>query len=126
MSGKMGRMNRKVTVRKRFTPLQRADLLADYRASGLTQREFAAQAGISLACLSIWLRREKDAAPAPGKRVSLLEIPSVSLPASFSTPGPSALASSYKVHFVSGLSLEIPRGFSISEARELLNLARSL
>lgn len=119
-------MNQKVSVRKRFTPAERADLLADYRASGLTQREFVAKAGITLACLSIWLRREKGAAPAPGKQISFLEIPSASLPPSFSAPSPSALASSYKVHFASGLSLEIPRGFSISEARDLLNLARSL
>lgn len=124
----MGGMNQKVSVRKRFAPAERARLLADYRASGLTQREFVAKAGISLACLSIWLRREKDAGPASGRTVSFLEIPSASLPSSFSTPIPSAagLAYYYKVHFPGGLSLEIPRGFSISEARDLLNLARAL
>ncbi len=121
-------MNEKISVRKRFTPAERGRMLADYRASGLTQREYAAKAGISLACLSIWLRREKDGGPAPGRQVSFLEIPSASMPLSFSPPIPSAPAEAafYKVHFPDGLSIEIPRGFSLSEARDLISLTRAL
>ena len=122
-------MNQKVSVRqKKFAPAERAELLADYRFSGLTQREFVAKAGISLACLCIWLRREKEAGGVAGRQVSFMEIPSQSLPLSFLTPVPSAPAEAagYKVHFPGGLSIEVPRGFSTSEARDLLNLARTL
>jgi hypothetical protein len=44
---------------KRYTVAERAKILADCRAADLTQREFAAKAGISLACLSIWLRKAR-------------------------------------------------------------------
>jgi hypothetical protein len=121
-------MNEKVSVRKRFSPAERSRLLNDYRASGLTQREFAAQAGISLACLSIWLRRERDAGPAPVGQVSFVEIPSAPPRDSFPTPLGSASAESfcYKAHFPGGISIDVPRGFCLSEARDLFNLARSV
>jgi transposase-like protein len=52
-------MNESFRGRKRYTTAERAEILAEYRASDLTQREFVAEAGISLACLSIWLRKAK-------------------------------------------------------------------
>lgn len=49
---------------RRFTPEQRARLLTRYRASGLTQREFAERAGVTLSALQGWLyRRGKSSAP---------------------------------------------------------------
>jgi len=41
------------------TPEQRAQILADYRQSGLTQKVFAAQTGIGNSTLSLWLRKAK-------------------------------------------------------------------
>jgi hypothetical protein len=41
--------------RRIFTPEQRAEIVKRYRQSGLKQREFAAQEGISLASLNNWL-----------------------------------------------------------------------
>jgi len=43
--------------RRHRTPRERADLLAAYHKTGLTQREFAARKGLSLSCPSIWLRK---------------------------------------------------------------------
>lgn len=53
-------MNESFRGRKHYTTAERAKILADYRGSDLTQREFVAKAGISLACLSIWLRKAKE------------------------------------------------------------------
>ena len=100
--------------RKRFTPAERLKILADYKASGLTQRAFADRAGVSLSCLSIWLRRQKQSAPETTPS-AFLELP----------PPPGAPAG-YKFQWPGGLSLELPRGFSPAEARELLQLARAL
>ena len=50
--------------RRIFTPEQRAEFVRGYQQSGLRQREFAMQAGISLASLSNWLRRERRQARA--------------------------------------------------------------
>lgn len=56
-------MSEKIRGQKRYSLEERARILGDYHASGLTQREFVATAGISLACLSMWLRRAKLGRP---------------------------------------------------------------
>jgi len=51
----------------RFTDVERADFVALYRNSGLTQRAFADQHGLNLASFNRWLHRFKadTAAPCP-------------------------------------------------------------
>ena len=49
--------------RRRFTADERANLVALYRQSGLTQRAFARQHGIKLGTLQQWLCRFKTQAP---------------------------------------------------------------
>ena len=49
-------MIRHLKRQRQRTLNERAALLAEYDNSGLTQREFAARNGLSLTCLSIWLR----------------------------------------------------------------------
>jgi transposase-like protein len=58
-------MSDDVSVRKKYSPEDRARILADYHASGLTQREFVAKAGISLTCLNVWSRRARLAGSGP-------------------------------------------------------------
>ena len=110
-----GVMRNAIVVRKRFTAAERARALEEYRASGLTQREFAARVGISAGSLYNWLRRDRNGSSPAGK-VSFLEIPA-------STARPVA---GYKVHFPDGLAVEAPRGFAPAELKEVLRLAREL
>jgi transposase-like protein len=42
--------------RRRFTPQERARVVAEYEGSGLTQRVFVGKHGLSLATLTNWLR----------------------------------------------------------------------
>ena len=114
------------SVRKRFTPAQRRQILADYQAGGLTQREFASRAGVSLASLGKWLRaRRLSPAEPSGPGFLELPLPSAARPASGGPEAPGSQGA-YKMHLPDGLCLELPRGFSPEEARQLLQLARAL
>ncbi len=60
---------------KRSTPASRAKLVAAYRASGLTQAEFAERRGIKVSTLQSWLyRRERRAGNRDGQPVTFLEV----------------------------------------------------
>jgi transposase-like protein len=60
---------------KRSTPASRAKLVAAYRASGLTQAEFAERRGINVATLQSWLyRRDRRAARPSVEPVTFLEV----------------------------------------------------
>ena len=62
--------------RRRFSPAERAGLLAEYHRSQLTQREFVAQHELSLATLTNWLRQERLGATAPPRgSVPFAELP---------------------------------------------------
>ena len=59
-------MQKSSRVRKRLTPAQRVKILSAYRRSGLPQRDFALQAGISVSALQQWLRKAAAAGePSP-------------------------------------------------------------
>lgn len=100
--------------RRHFTEEERTGLLRAYQESGLTQREFAAQNGMSLSWLSIWLRksRKSDKVGEPGRLVRL--------PIELEMGGRPRLT--YKIGFSSGQSLEVSAGFDIEEVRELCKL----
>jgi hypothetical protein len=49
-------MENESSIRRRRTPAERAQIPDQYHQSGLTQKVFAAQAGISCSALSSWLR----------------------------------------------------------------------
>jgi transposase-like protein len=62
--------------RRRFSATERASLLAEYRRSQLTQREFVEQHELSLATLTKWLRQEREHPGTPGpQQFSFAEIP---------------------------------------------------
>jgi transposase-like protein len=97
-------------------PGQRAQILADYRQSGLTQKVFAAQAGIGCSTLSLWLRK------ANGSRSSsppaFIPVPNL-LP----TVG---LAAPYRIEFPRGLTVVVAAGFQSEELSALLQVVQRL
>ncbi|HYF37491.1 MAG TPA: transposase [Prosthecobacter sp.] len=109
-------------VRKRFTATERRRIVNEYQTSGLTQREFATRVGISVACLSIWLRRAKEEQRG-GNRVAWLELPPAAR-AVRQEPGCGGGSFSYRVQLPGGAVLEIPPGFARTEVLELLELLK--
>ena len=104
--------------RRRHTADERADLLAEFHKSGLTQREFAARKGLSLSCLSIWLRKARV------ETESTVSPTFVQLPVDLSAGRNSR--PTYKIGFPGGHSVEVSAGFHLVELRELCQLLRGL
>ena len=104
--------------RRHRTPSERADLLAAYHKSGLTQREFAARKGLSVSCLSIWLRKARV------KGKSTVPPTFIEVPVDLSVGGSSR--PTYKIGFPGGHSVEVSAGFHLDELRELCQLLRGL
>jgi transposase-like protein len=102
-------------ARKRYTPAQRERLLQDYHRSELSQRSFAAQAGIGLTTLQLWLRKAANHAPTSRPRFIELPNPLSSAPAS---------AWAYRVHLAGGVQLEVGSGFEPEELAILLQVLR--
>ncbi len=102
--------------RRRFSPEERKQLLAAYRHSGQTQREFASHHGLSLSCLVLWLRKY-------GRKPPATPIPPPFLPLPGGLP---ALASTYRIQFSGGHRLEVARGFDREELEALCQLLHRL
>jgi hypothetical protein len=102
--------------RKRLTQAQRDRILQDYQQSELSQRKFAAQAGIGLTTLQLWLRKAASRAPAPAPR--FIEVPNLL--------GSAPAGSTYRVHLAGGMQLEVGSGFRPEELTTLLRVLRGL
>src|SRR5581483_2671493 len=63
------------STRQHFTARQRAQIIQDYRQAQLSQKEFAAQAGIGVTTLQSWLR--KAAGTTLATRVKFLPVPNL-------------------------------------------------
>jgi transposase-like protein len=103
-------MTKSTKPRQRLSPTQRAELLEAYEHSGLSQRAFAGQAGISLSSLQLWLRAVRTgraAAPA------FVELPN---------PLPAAAVPAYRLRWADGLVLELGCGFAAEELAVLLQV----
>jgi len=102
-------------LRRHATPAEREKILRSYERSQMTQREFAAQAGIGVSTLAAWLRKAQDN---KSGRPSFVAVPNLlaSVPA----------APAYRVQWPGGLSLEIRAGFSSDELADLLQLLQVL
>ena len=103
-------------VRKHRTPAQRKKILEDYHQGQTTQKECAAQAGISVPTLQAWLR--KRAARAVSAGPAFVAVPNL---LSASPAGPA-----YRLQWPGGLSLEVRSGFSAPELGALLELLPKL
>jgi transposase-like protein len=104
-------MQNSTTVRRRRSPAQREKILSAYRRSELSQRAFAARAGIGLSTLGLWLRQAKlTAAAATG----FVEVPNPLAP-------PKA-AAVYRLHLGGGVIVEVSSGFQSEEVAALVQL----
>ena len=108
-------MQRSTKVRRRHTPAQKDRLLAQYRRSGLTQRQFAAQAGIGYSTLTLWLR--KTATARKSSQSALVAVPNL-------LSAPAAVA--YRLRFSGGLTVEVAPGFRSEELASLLQVVQRL
>jgi hypothetical protein len=109
-------MKRSTRVRRRHTSAQRDEILAAYQQSRLSQKDFAAQAGIGHSTLRLWLRK---AAANPGCAKSAF-VPVANL---FSaSPAPPA----YRLQFPQGITVEVTPGFQSQELGALLQLVHKL
>jgi transposase-like protein len=102
--------------RKHRTPAQRQQVLADYRRSGLSQKAFAAQVGVGVSTLQLWLRQEKHAPTA--QATTFVPVPNLLAQA----PAPAV----YRLRLVGGAVLEIGSGYKREELEPLLELLKVL
>ena len=108
-------MQRGTRVCRRHSPAQKNRLLAQYRRSGLTQKQFAAQAGIGYSTLTLWLRKAATARKASPS--ALVTVPNLL----------SATATvAYRLRFAGGLSVEVAPGFRTEELASLLQMVHRL
>jgi len=110
-------MQRTPVIRKYSTTAQREEILAHYQRSGLTQRDFARSAGISLSTLQRWLW--KTPKPKLATKPPTF-IPVANLLAQNSGPA------CYRLRLTDGMVIEVPGGFCASELRELLQAVQAL
>lgn len=108
-------MQRRTRACRRHTPAQKDQLLAQYRRSGLTQRQFAAKAGIGYSTLTLWLRK-----------AALARKPSQSAFVAVPNLLSSAAAPAYRLRFAGGLSVEVASGFQSEELAALLQVVQRL
>ena len=99
-------------VRKHASLASRQRILRAYRLTTLSQREFAAKVGVSVATLTKW--RKQPAAPPPPDRPQFVALPNLVPKA---TPGPI-----YRLVLPSGLALEVSNGFTAQELATWLQL----
>jgi hypothetical protein len=111
-------MHRGPTGRRRFSSTEREKLLAAYRQSELTQREFASRNGISLSCLVLWLRKS-NGAQSEGAPAAFIQLPG-------GFPNPEMGRVAYKIRFSSGHCLEVASGFRPEELSQLCQIVRGL
>ena len=104
------------SIRRRRTPAERAQILEQYHQSGLTQKVFAAQAGISYSALNSWLRRAHT--NDESNRPQFVAVPNLL------ATGPGSAA--YRLQWPDGFTLEVVAGFAAPELSALLQVVRRL
>ena len=109
-------MENESTIRRRRTPAERAQILDQYHQSGLTQKVFAAQAGISCSALNSWLRRALT--HSDGNQPQFIPIPNLL------SAGRGSAA--YRLQWPDGFTLEVVAGFTAPELSALLQVVRRL
>lgn len=99
----------------RFTASEKEKILAAFERSALSQREFAAQAGIGVSTLALWRRKAAAKTDTPS---GLIAVPNLFGAA----VGPPA----YRLQLPGGLSVEVAAGFRAEELRALLQVLQAL
>ena len=103
------------TPRRRRTPEEVQQLLDDYEQSGLTQQAFADSKGVSLSCVSLWLRKARAGTLSKGE---VLPAPSRLVPVTIRSSAPS----SFELVTPGGATLRIPVDFDPGALERLLAL----
>ena len=109
-------MENEASIRRRRTPADRTQILDQYHQSGVTQKVFAAQVGISCSALSTWLRQA--AANSDSSKPRFVSVPNL-----LATGRGSA---AYRLQWPDGFTLEVVAGFAASELSALLQVVRRL
>ena len=107
----------KPSSRQYRTRAQKAKIVAAYKHSGLSQRDFALEHGIAASNIQRWIG-QFPASAKPAHPAALVEVPNLLAP----RPGPGA----YRLHFPTGLLLAVAPGFEAGEVRALAQLLQSL
>jgi transposase-like protein len=110
-------MQTKPGPRQYRTRAEKAKIVAAYKHSGLSQRDFALQHGIATSNIQRWVG-QFPASAKPAHPAALVEVANLLA----AQPG----AGTYRLHCAQGLELEVARGFEIGEVRALVQLLRSL
>ena len=105
--------------RRRRTPQQRAELLTQYRRSGLSQRDFVQSHGLGLSTLTKWLRVERLADVEPPERNDSVPFQEVNLRPPFHPTGWAA-----EVALADGAVLRLSAQADATWATELLLVLR--
>ena len=109
-------MRTSLSVREHLTPVQRQKVLEAWQSSPLTDKEFAAQAGVGVSTLHAWRRR--SAARPPGRPATFVAVPNLLA----AVP----VAPVFRLHWPGGLSLEVRSGFAAAELAAVLQLLPAL
>ena len=112
----MWAMQMRSRTRHHWTAAEKAELIAAYQRSGLSQRDFALRQGIAPSNLPRWVRQAQAAGSPLG--AALVEVPNLLAPAAETRP--------YRLHFAKGLALEVARGFVPEEVLTLAQLLQRL
>jgi hypothetical protein len=110
-------MQTKPSSRQYRTRAEKAKIVAAYKHSGLSQRDFALEHGLAASNIQRWIG-QFPASAKPAHPAALVEVPNLLAP----RPGPGG----YRLHFPKGLLLEVAPGFEAGEVRALAQLLQSL
>lgn len=101
--------------RRKWSTEEKAECLALFRESGMSQADFANEMKMPAATLSLWLRQEREDGDDDG---ALIE---VALPALNPT---NVGGTAVKIHLPGGIKLEIPAGIDATWLGQLLENLR--
>jgi hypothetical protein len=113
----MGAMHNKSRSRQYLTAAEKAQIVAAFQRSGLSQRDFAIRHDIAPSNIGRWVHQSQTADQADGQ-AALVEVPN--LLASGTNSG------IYRLHFSKGFMLEVASGFEPDEVRVLVQVVQSL
>ena len=114
----MSAMKMKSRSRQYLTVAEKAELVAAYQGSGLSQRDFAQQHGIAPSNIQRWVRQSEGTARST-EPAALVEVPNLLATRAIGR-------GAYRLHFPQGLQLEVARGFELGEVRALAQLLQNL
>lgn len=116
MIGEMDEQPKALAVRRRRSWAEAEQLVAEYEASGLNQREFCESRSLSLATLSRYRKRLRETGgEASGGRWVAVEV-------SRASEGAGGAGSGLSVVMGRGRKIEIGRGFDAATLVELMNV----